>query len=216
MRLHPRALGARIQALAAALVVKPAFWLLFIGAMFTWPILRSIDAERSLPHRRPTLGRVRDFSLRDQNGGSLGPGELRGRIWVANFTAVACEPMCGQSRRMLARMGEVQHRTRNLGDAIRLVTLTVDPDRDTPTQMADLAGAFRASRRTWRFLSGSPALVRAVLDDFQVVGRTPQTRFALVDAEMQIRGFYDLTDEAALDLLLRDIGLLASPRGPRS
>ncbi len=208
----PRGLGARIQARAAALAGSPLFWILFVAGMLTWPILRSIQAERALPQNRPIIGRVRDFALVDQNGDPFG-GELRGRVWVVNFTAIQCEPMCAQARRMMVKMSEVQHRTRNLGDAFRLVTLTVDPARDTPERMTEYSRKYRASKRTWRFVSGPAPAVRNVLEDFGVVERAPQTRFVLVDTAMQIRGFYDIADEQAFNLLLRDIGLLINRGG---
>ena len=213
MLVSRRARGARFQALASALVGKPIFWVAFIITMFTWPIVRSIHAQRALPLNRPFLGLVRDFTLRDQNGGELGPAELRGRLWVASFTAVECEPTCAQTRRVMAKMGELRHRTRNLGDAIRLVTFTVDPEHDTAEAMLGLSATHRASHGTWRFVSGPPARVRDVLHDFQVVEGTPQARLALVDGDMRIRGYYDFADDDTLAHLLRDVSLLLSPRG---
>jgi cytochrome oxidase Cu insertion factor (SCO1/SenC/PrrC family) len=119
--------------------------------------------------------------------------------------------MCAQSQRVLVKMAEVRHRTRSLGDAIRLVTFTVDPGRDTPERMLELSAAHRAKSGVWRFVSGPPPRVREVLRDFHVVENTPQTRFILVDGNMAVRGYYDVDDEAAVRLLLRDVGLLLSP-----
>jgi cytochrome oxidase Cu insertion factor (SCO1/SenC/PrrC family) len=205
--------GERLQALAAALAGRPLFWILSLAILFSWPIVRAIQAERALPQKRPVVGRVRDFVLTDQNGDRFGAGELRGRVWVASFTATRCAPMCAQTSRMMKKASEVQHRARNMGDAFRLVTLTADPEHDTPARMSDHATAYRASRRTWRFVSGPPDQVRSLLEDFRVAERTPQTRFVLVDPAMQIRGVYDLADDEALDLLLRDIGLLINRGG---
>jgi protein SCO1 len=205
--------GARLQALAAALAGRPLFWILSVAVLFAWPIVGAIQADRALPQKRPVVGRVRDFVLTDQNGDRFGAGELRGRVWIASFTAIECAPMCAQTSRMMKKASEIQHRTRNMGDAFRLVTLTADPERDTPARMSHYSTAYRVSRRTWRFVSGPPDQVRSLLEDFQVAERTPQTRFVLVDPAMQIRGFYDLADDEALNLLLRDIGLLINRGG---
>lgn len=202
--------SARLQRLASRLADKPIFWLAFVVVMFTWPILRSIHAERDLPRDRPVLAAVRPFTLRDQNGDELGPAELRGRIWVASFNAVECEPRCAEAERTMKAMAQVRHRTRNLGDAIRLVTFMVDLEHATAEQMSELLATHRAHHGAWRFVSGAPARMGEVLHDFQVVAGAPQSRVALVDGSLQIRGYYDLTDEAALALLLRDVSLLVS------
>ena len=193
---------------------KPAFWSIFIVAMFTWPILRSLHAERDLSreHRR-VLGEVRDFTLRDDRGGELGSAELRGRVWVASFAVIECKPTCSASEHVLTKMAELRHRTRNLGDAIRLVTFPLDPDRASATRLNELSATYRSGRGTWRFVSGPPAEVAAVLGSFHVTERMTATHLALVDANMQIRGSYDIADEAALPLLLRDVSLLLAPGG---
>jgi len=104
----------------------------------------------------------------------------------------------------------LRHRTRNLGDAIRLVTFTVDPDRDTADLPSALSSTYRADHGTWRIVAGPTARVREVLGDFQAPEGTPEGRLALVDGNMLIRGYYDLADDAAVALLLRDVGLLLS------
>lgn len=200
-------LGQRLQARAAALAGRPLFWVLFLAALTAWPIARSIRAERRLPQNRPVIGTVGEFSLVDQNGEVFGSKELRGRVWVAHFSSTRCRGICGD---MLDRMSNLQHRTRNLGEAFRLVTLSVDPDRDDPAKMAEFASAQRASRRMWHFLSGPAPAVEKLLEDFQVAVHMPQTRFALVDGDLKIRGFYDLSDKESLDLLVRDLGLLVN------
>lgn len=209
---QPPASG-RLQRLAATVAANPFFWLTFIVVMFTWPILRSIQAERELPRERPILGAVRNFTLRDQNGDAFASSDLHGRIWVASFIAVECEPTCVQSRRVMQAMDEVRRRTRNLGDAIRLVTFAVDPERATAEPLLELSTTYRARRGPWRFVSGLPARVHDILQDFQIVEGMARTRVALVDGNLRIRGYYDLADEAAVGLLLRDVGLLASRGG---
>lgn len=207
-----RSLSTRVQGVAATLAGRPLFWLGFIVAMFSWPILRSIHAERGLPHEHAALGLVRAFTLRDQAGTEIGTDELRGRIWVASFITVARETAGTPSRHVLQRMAELRHRTRNLGDAVRLLTFTLDPGRDTTEHMLELAAIHRASHGNWRFVTGSPARVRDVLHDFQASEAEPGSRVALVDGNMSIRGYYDLVDDDAIPLLLRDISRLLAPR----
>ena len=202
----------RAQVLAATVAGKPLFWIAFIVAMFSWPILRSLHAERHLRPARAVLGGIRDFTLRDHDGTDLGASELRGRIWLASFTTIAQATTHAQSRRTMLKLDEVRHRTRNLGDTFRLLTFPLDPDRDTAERMLALAVAHRASHGSWRFVSGPVARVREVLLDFKISETTPQSRVALVDGNMSIRGYYDLARDDAVPLLLRDVSRLLSPR----
>ena len=210
MSAHLRSFGVRVQALVAALAGQPSFWLVFIVAMFTWPIVRSVRAEHGLTPGSPVLGSVRPFALHDQTGATLGAAELHGRLWVASFTAAVCGSMCERTERLMASMAELRHRTRNLGDAVRLVTFPVDPERASAAHMAELSATWRASRGPWRFVSGPPARVTDVLRDFQVSDGLPRTRVALVDQNLQIRGYYDLADELGIARLLGDVSLLLS------
>lgn len=198
--------GGRWIARAAA---SPLVWLLVIGFMFAWPIGRSIRAAADLPANRPVIGIVPDFTLVDQKGDPIGGQTLRGRVWIASFTASDCTQICPA---MLDQMSKVQHRVRGLGPSIKLVTFTYDPRRDTPERFAALADKHRVSSRIWAFATGEPTQIETVLGAFGVTA-APQTRFFLVDREMKIRGYYDLSDRAAQDLLIRDAGLLVNRGG---
>ena len=203
------AFRARLQVLAAALAGKPIFWLVVVAAIFSWPILRSIQAARELPHRRPVLGQVRDFSLHDQSGDALGATELRGRIWVASFGA--CEPGCGATEPALTMMERVRHRTRNLGDGFRLVTFVIGADGGAAVR--ELSARQRAGHGSWRFVSGPPDRMGQVLRDFRVAGDLDRSRVALVDGNLSIRGYYDPGDEEDIAALLRDVSLLLARGG---
>jgi protein SCO1 len=207
----PRALGARIQVLAATLVAQPVFWSAVVAAMFSWPIVRSVRAERNLPRSRPVLGQVRGFTFRDQNGAEVGVADLRGRLWVASFASIGCAPACGSSEAALAKMDQLRRRTRNLGDAIRILTFTVDGGPGTATSVSAPAATRRVGPGSWRLLAGPPARVHDVLADFRVSAELAPRRIALVDAHMRIRGYYDLADDGALDAILRDISLVLAP-----
>ncbi len=208
-----------IQRRAAVLVGRPAFWALFVGILFAWPIARSVRAR--LPPPLPVLGTVPDFELRDQHDRPFGAAELRGKVWVANFIFTRCPTVCPGFTK---KMAEIQHRARNLGPAIHLVSFSVDPDFDQPAVLAQYAQANHAVPFTWSFLTGSPeAVKRTVVDGLKVAmgrdkgaGATPDdfasifhgSYFVLVDARLRIRGYYDSNQDDAVDSVLHDAGLL--------
>jgi protein SCO1/2 len=205
-----------LQRHAARLLGSRLFWVLFLLVAFGWPIVRVF--RTTLPPFLPVLGTVSDFELVDQNGRPYGTAELRGRVWLASTIETASMQAADK---LATEVGKIQHRVRNLGPAFHLVTLAVDPELDTPPRLLEFAGHHRVSPRMWSFLSGKK-------DDIEQAERTlglrngahtdpaapkidgsPMT-VILVDAQMRVRGRYDLADPDAIDTLLHHAGLLVN------
>lgn len=202
----------------SALVGRPAFWVLFLVIGFSVPIARQLKKE-PVPEL-PKYGTLPAFSLTDQHGNPFGSRELTGKVWVANFIFTRCPTICPL---VTQKMQRIQKRSRNLGEAFHLVSFSVDPEYDKPEVLAEYARKHRASPRMWRFLTGAyDAIKGTVTDGFKIsMGREGKdvtdpgavfhgTHFVLVDRDLVVRGYYDLDDEAKMDTLLRDAGLLAN------
>ncbi len=206
----------RVQAVAAALVARPAFWVLFLTLAATWPFIRPL-ADRP-PPRLPVLGTMHWFELVDERGLPFGTAELAGRTWVASFVFTRCGTACPA---ITAKMKQVQDRARQLGSAFHLVSFSVDPEHDTPPILAAYARQHGASPRAWSFLTGPPAAVRTAVSDGLKVsmgrdeGREPDgishgTHLVLVDGLGQLRAFYDPDEPGVVDDVLRDVSLLVN------
>jgi protein SCO1 len=211
-------LGRGLKRRIEALVGKPGFWILAIGLVFVLPLGRALG--RDVPKPPAMRLPLPAFSLVNERGERFGSDDLKGRIWVADFVFTSCPTVCPK---LTKRMAEIQHRTRNLGDAFRLVTFTVDPENDTPERLAAYARTYRANPRKWTFLTGSLSDIEAtVVKGFKLaMGKEeiePGTglfsifhgeRLVLVDPKGMIRGYYEATDEGIADLL-RDAGVVAN------
>ncbi len=201
----------------AALVSRPLFWALFVAVAMGVPIIRSVRTE--LPPPRPVYATVPDFELVDQYGQRFTKKNLEGQVWVANFIFTRCPTICPV---FTQKMHTIQHRGRNLGQYFHLVSFTVDPEHDTPEKLLAYAQTHRASPRMWSFVTGKrEELEKVVIDGMKVHmqrGSDPDdlmsighgSHFVLVDAKMQVRGYYRFDDPGAIDELLRDAGLIAA------
>lgn len=212
--------GQRIQARISALVGKPWFWALGIAFIFLLPLGSALG--RSVPKPPAMKLPLPAFTLQNERGEPFGSEDLKGRIWVADFVFTSCPSVCPK---LTKRMFEIQHRTRNMGDAFRLVTFTVDPENDTPERLAAYAKTYRANPRKWTFLTGSLGDVETtVVKGFKLaMGKEEMEpgsglfsifhgeRLVLVDAEGNIRGYYEATDEG-IDEMLHNVGILANVR----
>ena len=161
----------------------------------------------------PVYGEVPPFQLTDQNGHTFDSRALTGRVWVADFMFTSCPGPCP---RMTSQMHEVQEATLKL-DNVREVSFTVDPARDTPQVLAEYAKVHHAEPGSWYFLTGAQAalhhLGRDVFKLNNVDGTlTHSTRFVLVDAQGQIRGFYDTSEPGSIPKLIGDVRALARQR----
>src|SRR4029079_16735278 len=150
-------------------------------------------------------------------GRSFGTQDLRGRVWVANFIFTSCAGSCPL---LSLKMAELARRARQLGPDFRLVSLTVDPERDTPAVLAGYAARYGAHPQKWSFLTGPMATIQsAVVDGFKVgMGKEKVGDFweifhgenlVLVDRELRIRGYFPATSEG-LDRLLEALCSIAT------
>lgn len=153
-------------------------------------------------------GAVPDFTLTDESGRPFADRSLRGRVWIADFIFTSCAGACPA---MTARMAGLQN---ELPPEIHLVSVTVDPARDTPPVLRQYAARYGADPARWHFLTGPAAVLQPLLQQgFRLgfaEGGGPEEpiihsqRFVLVDRAGQIRGAYDSTDRAAVRRLVQD------------
>lgn len=189
-------------------------------------LLGACDRDERNANRAPRLddyGEVPGFALRDQTGGVLTESWLRGHVTVVNFIFTRCDTICPVLSLKMARLDE---QTRDLGDAVHLLSFSVDPAYDQPAVLAEYAGHFAARPERWRFVTGDYAAVRTMVEGALMTamdpadGTTPSGapdikhggHFLLVDRDLHIRGVYDSNDDARMEALARDVRRLATAR----
>ncbi len=138
-----------------------------------------------------------DFTLTERSGEKLGKKDLLGNVWVASFVFTRCTGPCPQ---VTATMAQLQQELKEVPH-LRLVTFTVDPERDKPDELKKYAEHFRADPKKWLFLTGEEKKIHELLmKGFKIgVGRAENpepgkefdhsTRLVIVDALGNIRGF---------------------------
>ena len=106
--------------------------------------------------------RVPDFALIDQARQRVTLSSFIGKVVVVNFVYTRCAlpQFC---LRMANAFGALQKRfAQDLGRDLVLLTITFDPERDTPEALASYASRWQAEGMGWRFLTGTPAEIRRV------------------------------------------------------
>jgi protein SCO1 len=152
----------------------------------------------------PLLGTVSDFMLIDQADAIFNSESLAGHVWIANFMFTNCPGPCP---RMSSQMHDVQ--TALAGEDVRLISMTVDPDRDTPEKLAKYAAFYSATPGVWYFLTGPRETLDHLGNDVFKLNHVDGSfdhslRFVLVDRNLQIRGYYQTTEPDAIKRVIAD------------
>lgn len=189
-----------------------AFWIVGVVVLLLLPFAGAL--ARELPEPPPVIAELPEFRLVNERGEPYGTAELKGRVWVASFVFTSCPSVCPK---LMGQLGKVQHRSRNAGAAVHIVTFSVDPETDTPERLKEYGKRFKASPYRWTLLTGKlGAIEETVVRGFKLaMGKDAETsyqifhseRLVLIDGEGRIRGYYEAED-AGIDRLMRDIGLV--------
>jgi protein SCO1/2 len=168
----------------------------------------------SRPADLPVLGQVAPFHLTAQSGRDFSSAALSGHVWVADFIFTNCEGPCP---RMSAYMRALQKATTDLPD-LKMVSFTVDPQRDTPQVLSEYGKTYSADSERWYFLTGDPKILDSLDRDSFKLGNVGaqmdhSTRFVLVDRKGQIRGYYGIADGNPVPDLARDARRLTKESG---
>ena len=118
-------------------------------------------ASVSVVEKPPVLMLAPDFSLTDQSGQSYGSDQLLGRAYVVNFIFTRCQATCPVQTARLAELQEEWKKHPSWND-IRMVSITVDPEYDTPEVLKEYAVAARADVDHWKFLTGPKGTILAL------------------------------------------------------
>ena len=185
-----------VLAVAVASMVIPAF------------VCRPADPKLE------TISTVPAFALTDDRGEPFTEAGLRGHVSIVDFVFTRCDAICPQST---MKMEKIQEKTFDIGDKVKLVSFSVDPEYDTPARLADYAKRYRADGERWRFITGPLAQIQALVEgpfmiNMQRDGVTKsgapniahQGYFLLLDGRLNVRGAYESGDIKRLDEMIRD------------
>lgn len=127
--------------------------------------------------------RIADLHLIDSTGHSAPLSSLRGKVVVISDILTLCQETCPMETANLVTAARAAEQA-GLGDKVVFLTVTVDPQRDTPHRLAAYRTLYapRSALPDWRLLTGSPATIAALWKYFGVwYKRVPEDKPAGLD-----------------------------------
>ena len=164
---------------------------------------KNSEARRQLndlPEPLPVISKVSPFSLTNQLGRQVAQNDLLGRPWLANIIFTRCPTICPQITQTIAKL------LPKLSPDVRIISLTTDPEFDSPDVLDDFARANLAVSTNWFFLTGDKqTMATLAIDNLKMVSlpkeegkrETPADLFihssllVLVDQNGQVRASFD-------------------------
>src|SRR5213596_478306 len=171
--------------------------------------LRHMEVNALRQRTISSYGTVPSFQFTNQDGQPFGSPQLAGKIWIADFVYTTCPGPCPM---ISSRMSELQKPLEKTD--VRLISFSVDPEKDTPDVLRSYAERLQAEPGRWDFLTGPKSAIYslshdgfklAISDGSDAEGiPVHSTRIVLVDRHGAIRGYYDATEPDAITKLLAD------------
>ncbi len=135
--------------------------LALILALLTSPALvQAHEAAHQEEQRLPAIGAAPDFALTSQDGAEVTLESLRGKVVAVAFIYTWCPDICPMLTDKMARVQDALGK--DFGTKVAFVSITIDPERDTPAALKEYAKSFQADLAGWSFLTGEPAAVLEV------------------------------------------------------
>lgn len=155
---------------------------------------------------------LEEFSLIDQDGKPFDSKSLQGKVWVGSFFFTNCPAVCWRLNQNLAAIQQT-----NPTSDVRYVSITCDPDNDTPAALKKYAEHFKADPAHWNFLTGDMNLIRQIGNDMfkvSVETGTHSDRAFIVDRAGQVRGRFRTTEPDQLEMLKKQLAQVEAEGAP--
>ena len=199
-----------------------AFVILVFGIWAIPKILHKLDRDELVRFEQ-----VPEYAFTNQDGKIVGSEDLAGKVYVLEFFFTSCPTICPRMNENMVKLQKEFYGNPDFG----IVSITIDPKRDSPQVLKEYAERKGATLKNWHFLTGEKEDIYGFSNEgFRLyAGENAEVEggfehsgmFALIDKEGYIRSrtvvngdsenpikFYNGLDDKEIQWLKEDIALL--------
>jgi protein SCO1/2 len=159
-----------------------------------------VESEADKESRLAVIRDAPEFTLQDQNGGEFRMSSLKGKVVLVSFIFTTCSGSCpATTHRMSLVQRELNSRGLLSDSRVHLLSITLDPARDTPDVLRGYMRLYDAHASHWSFLTGPANDVQKTVEAWGMWARPAAngqldhpSRIFLVDGQRRIREVYNL------------------------
>jgi len=151
-------------------------------------IIAAPDPNAPTPTPDDRIGKtVPDFSLTNQDGKRISPKDFRGKAWAITFIYARC-PLPDYCIKMSTNFSDLANRLKNdtgLKDKVRLVSISFDPENDTPEKLRQYGAGYLGNQNPpdfsiWQLAVGSAKDVQPITQFFGLDYHTDENNNAVI------------------------------------
>ena len=189
------------------LLMAPLVPTLCVGTLLPTLGVAGSGHQNSNPSRLAVIKSAPDFTLATQDGSKLSSSDVKGNVLLVSFIFTTCNGTCPATTHRMSQIQE-ELKTCNLfkEGGVRLLSISLDPVRDTAEVLRGYMKLYDADPSRWTFLTGPPDQVSGVVKSWGMWAKAPQgrpkdaangqldhpSRIFLVDTQYRIREIYNL------------------------
>jgi protein SCO1/2 len=164
--------------------------------------------EQAMEQRLEVIREAPNFSFANYNGAIINKDSLLGSIYVVDFFFTNCPSICPVMTSQLTKVQEAY----KMDNRVKIVSFSVDPENDTPEQLAAYAEKYDLKDFKWFMLRGEQdSIFKTAEEGFMTTATLVNgaidhsARVSLVDPEGKVRGMYMSTEDTEIEQLIEDI-----------
>ncbi|SDD30360.1 protein SCO1/2 [Algoriphagus faecimaris] len=172
------------------------------------------DPFEECPATDSTQHYIPEFTFTNQNGEAVGRATMEGKVTILDFFFTSCPSICPIMSKEMERVNDMFREEKQ----VQILSISIDPEYDTPEILKEYAERHGAQAGKWDFLSGPKdetyALARCgfALPTLDGLGNPDDfvhsDKFVLIDEQGRIRGYYSGTNREDVDLLMLETKVL--------
>ncbi|MBP1992042.1 SCO family protein [Paenibacillus eucommiae] len=159
------------------------------------------------------------FELLDLDGKVVNSEELDSKVRLYYFFFSSCPDVCRPTTFMLSKIQDSLKEKGYLGDKSEIVSITMDPSRDTPEVLKEYAESFHAEPGGWRFLRGEEKQIADLAEQFGVMivkdkdgNFTHSNAILIADPKGVLRTYYTVDPEMDTEFIVKDVITLSKEK----
>lgn len=123
------------------------------------------DQQASVIKSEDAIGkRVGEYRLTDQDGKGFSPSEFAGKPFVVSFVYTSCTYICGTITQSLS--GVIKEKKDRAGKDFNFLTVSFDPERDTPKKLKEFGSNYTKDFAHWKFATADKETVERMAKEF--------------------------------------------------